>query len=239
MKPTKEENHDDNNDDDNDDHDKVGSPDVHDQDRLRKDYPDQSHNKENEVVDDDLDDDEDDDDVTHEANHDTTPARKKVGYNTGRTENDLLRFADSILVEEEKETDPEIIAQLELIEKSKPTTDLEIALSIAMKRKTTHLNRLTAEILKLKNFISKRKQTYKRKRKDDGAPTRALSAYNIFIQERFALLAKENEKALKSENEDVTLQRVPPAHLVAATGNVWKSLPIEEKQKYEERYVLT
>lgn len=149
----------------------------------------------------------------------------------------LMRFADSIRTEEEKETDPEVLAQIELIEKSTPTTELEIALSNAIKRKVNHLNRLTAEILKLKNFISKRKQVYKRKRKDDGAPTRALSAYNIFIQERFALLAKQNEKALKSEADDVTLTRVPPAHLVAATGNVWKSLSAEEKQKYEEKYV--
>jgi HMG-box domain len=151
----------------------------------------------------------------------------------------LMRFADSIRTEEENETDPEILAQMELIEKSTPTTDLEIALSNVMKRKVNHLNRLTAEIVKLKNFISKRKQTYKRKRKDDGAPTRALSAYNIFIQERFALLAKQNEKALKSESDDVTLTRVPPAHLVAATGNVWKSLSAKEKQKYEEKYVFS
>jgi HMG-box domain len=149
----------------------------------------------------------------------------------------LLRFADSIRTEEEKETDPEILAQFELIEKSTPTTDLEIALSNAMKRKVNHLNRLTAEIVKLKNFISKRKQTYKRKRKDDGAPTRALSAYNIFIQERFAMLAKQNEKALKSESDDAPLTRVPPSHLVAATGNVWKTLSAEQKQKYEEMYV--
>jgi hypothetical protein len=208
-------------------------------------YPDQSNNnKENQIVDDEVDDDDDDDDdddnVTHGENHDMSPTatKKKTKYNNGRTENDLLRFADSIRVEEDKETDPAFLAQLELIDKATPTTDLEIALTNVMKRKTTHLNRLTAEIIKLKNFISKRKQTYKRKRKDDGAPTRALSAYNIFIQERFAMLAKENEMALKSENEDVTIQRVPPAHLVAATGNVWKSLPIEEKQKYEERYVL-
>ena len=147
----------------------------------------------------------------------------------------LMRFADSIRTEEDKETDPAVLAQIELIEKSTPSTDLEIALTNAMKRKANHLTRLTAEIVKLKNFISKRKQTYKRKRKDDGAPTRALSAYNIFIQERFAQLAKQNEKALKSESDDATLTRVPPSHLVAATGNEWKLLSAEEKQKYEER----
>jgi hypothetical protein len=144
-----------------------------------------------------------------------------------------------IQVEEAKVTDPQILAQIELIENSMPSTPLEIAYKAALQRKEVHLNRLTSEIFKLKQFISKRKQTYKRKRKDDGAPTRALSAYNNFIQDRFARLAKENENALKSEDVDATMKRVPPASLVAATGNAWKSLPAEEKQKYEERYVLS
>jgi hypothetical protein len=144
-----------------------------------------------------------------------------------------------IQVEEAKVTDPEILAQIELIENSMPSTPLEIAYKAALQRKEVHLNRLTNEIDKLKQFISKRKQTYKRKRKDDGAPTRALSAYNIFIQDRFARLAKENENALKSEDVDATMKRVPPASLVAATGNAWKLLPAEEKKKYEERYVLS
>lgn len=146
----------------------------------------------------------------------------------------ILRLA-ALQVEEERATDPAILAQIELIEKSTPTTDLEIAFSETIKRRETHLARLTSEILKLKKFISKRKQTYKRKRKDDGAPTRALSAYNIFIQDRFARLAKENENALKSENENATMKRVPPASLVAATGNAWKTLSAEVKQQYEER----
>lgn len=133
------------------------------------------------------------------------------------------------------ENDPEIIAQMELIQNSTPETELEIALAAALKRKDVHIARLTAELAKLKAFVSKRKQTYKRKRKDEGAPTRALSAYNIFIQDRFARLAKENENALKSEDLDATLQRVPPANLVASTGGEWKELSAEVKAKYEER----
>lgn len=157
-----------------------------------------------------------------------------MGDKEDEDEDEIYRLA-AIQVEEEKETDPVILGQIELIEKSTPSTDLELALSAALKRKETHATRLTGEIIKLKQFISKRKQTYKRKRKDDGAPTRALSAYNIYIQDRFANLAKENENALKSEDKDATMKRVPPASLVAATGNAWKTLSVEEKQTYEER----
>lgn len=70
---------------------------------------------------------------------------------------------------------------------------------------------------------------------DDGAPIRALSGYNIFIKERFAQLKKENEEALKSDDKDAILKRVPPASLVTKTGNEWKNLPPEEKAKYDER----
>lgn len=131
--------------------------------------------------------------------------------------------------------DPKVAEDLKFIEETEPTTKLEIAFSEHLKRKQAHIERLMGEITKFKAFISKRKQTYKRKRKEEGAPTRALSAYNIFIQDRFAKLAKENEQALKSADTDAQLKRVPPASLVAATGNVWKELPTEEKAKYEER----
>jgi len=162
--------------------------------------------------------------------------RRRLGLDDKDKENDFTTFAS--LETEPKITDPVILAQVELIEKSTPTTDLEIALSNALKRKQTHIDRLTNEIIKLKQFISKRKQTYKRKRKDDGAPTRALSAYNIFIQDRFASLAKENAQALTSEDKDAKLKRVPPSSLVSSTGNEWKTLSDEVKAQYEERYVI-
>jgi hypothetical protein len=133
--------------------------------------------------------------------------------------------------------DPEIIKQHELIENTPRTTPLEIALYETFKRKESQVERLSGEVTKLKAFISKRKQTYKRKRKDEGAPTRALSAYNIFVQDRFSRLAKENEQALKSSDTDAVLKRVPPASLVASTGNQWKELPADQKSSYEERYV--
>ena len=130
---------------------------------------------------------------------------------------------------------PEEIAQDDLVAKSSPSTPLEIALYAVLKRKEIHVQRLTNEVFKLNRFVKKRKQTYKRKRKEDGAPVRALSAYNIFIQDRFAQLKKENDQALKSEAADAELKRVPPANLVAATGNEWKDLPDEVKAQYEER----
>lgn len=131
--------------------------------------------------------------------------------------------------------DPEIIAQNKYIAEEEATTELEKAMRAQLARKDAHIERLTNEIHKLKAFISKRKQTYKRKRKDEGAPTRALSAYNIFIKERFAQLAKQNEDALKSADSDAVMKRVPPSNLVSATGNEWKELSAEEKAKYEER----
>lgn len=129
--------------------------------------------------------------------------------------------------------DPEIREQQDYIKAHKPETELEMALSDDLKRKGMHIKRLTAEVVKLKNFISKRKQTYKRKRKETGAPVRALSAYNIFVQERFKRLSKENEVALKSADSEAQLKRVPPASLVASTGNQWKELGAEEKAYYE------
>jgi len=137
--------------------------------------------------------------------------------------------------EDEKETDPAIIAQNEFIANTEATTELEKACKEALERKEAQVQRLVTAITKLKGFISKRKQTYKRKRKESTAPTRALSAYNIFVQDRFARLAKENERALKSDDTDVELKRVPPASLVASTGHEWKDLPVEQKAKYEER----
>mmetsp|Transcript_94 Transcript_94/g.181 ORF Transcript_94/g.181 Transcript_94/m.181 type:complete len:494 (-) Transcript_94:258-1739(-) len=132
-------------------------------------------------------------------------------------------------------TDPKLQQDMEIIKSQKPSSDLELALTALLSRKEAHIDRLSGEVQKLKAFISKRKQTYKRKRKDEGAPTRALSAYNIFVQDRFSRLAKENEQALKSADTDAQLRRVPPASLVASTGNEWKELPAEQKAMYEER----
>jgi len=121
-----------------------------------------------------------------------------------------------------------------LIATTEVTTPLEIAQRDTIHRLETQVARLTSEVIKLKKFISKRKQQYKRKRKEEGAPTRALSAYNIFIKERFKKLASENEKALQSDDTSAELKRVPPASLVASTGNEWRNLSQVERDKYEK-----
>ena len=148
----------------------------------------------------------------------------------------LKELADDFEVESTV-VDPKVLEEQELIKMSVAVTPLEKALKAELERKEAHTERLLSEMLKLRQFISKRKQTYKRKRKDDGAPMRALSAYNIFVQERFSKLAKDNEAALKSDNLDAELKRVPPASLVAVAGSEWKELPPHEKARYEERLV--
>lgn len=70
-----------------------------------------------------------------------------------------------------------------IVKSTPPTTELEIALTKILERKEALIERISGETFKLKTFVQKRKQTYKRKRKEDGAPTRALSAYNMFIKE--------------------------------------------------------
>lgn len=162
-----------------------------------------------------------------------TPEKQNAEVTKGDDSGDSIS-ADA-LVEPKADVDPLVKEQQELIKSTAPSTVLEIALSEELGRKQLHVDRLSNEVMKLKAFISKRKQTYKRKRKDEGAPTRALSAYNIFVQDRFSRLAKENEAALKSADSDAQLKRVPPASLVASTGNQWKELSAEEKHYYEER----
>jgi len=137
----------------------------------------------------------------------------------------------------ESEThNPNVVSQQQkLISRSIPSTLLEVALSNETKRKDMQIERLNREILKLKNFICKRKQTYKRKRKEEGAPTRALSAYNLFVQDRFSQLAKDNEAALKSPDMNAQMKRIAPSSLVASTGNQWKKLSVEEKSRFEGR----
>ena len=172
-----------------------------------------------------IDDDDDHDDNNQHDMHEDEELNLHVPNSNDKDDDLDEDFMKDDPTEEDQPIDEKTAADLELIKSSEPSTPLERALTDVMERKEAHILRLTNEIKKLKAFISKRKQTYKRKRKDEGAPTRALSAYNIFVQDRFAQLAKENEKALKSTDSDAELKRVPPANLVASTGNQWKALP--------------
>jgi hypothetical protein len=191
----------------------------------------------------DEDDDQEEEKADHEADEDDDGDKENDDEDKSTKKPSKKRhhddeIPDDLLVEAPPAPmDPEILKQQDLIEKTPRTTELEHALYECLMRKESQVERLSGEITKLKAFISKRKQTYKRKRKDEGAPTRALSAYNIFVQDRFSKLAKENEQALKSSDSDAQLKRVPPASLVASTGNQWKELSAEEKTAYEERYV--
>jgi len=156
------------------------------------------------------------------------------GNDAEEDQEQLLDQSDTVSEEAAAEAaDPEIARQKKLIEETEPTTELEQAQAAVLKSQKSQIDRLTVEVRKLKAFISKRKQTYKRKRKDEGAPTRALSAYNIFVQDRFAKLSRDNEIALQSDDTNAQLKRVPPASLVASTGNQWKELSADEKAKYE------
>lgn len=137
----------------------------------------------------------------------------------------------------EDEAEAQFGAMNDLIRNTVPTTELEKALKEALEHKDTHIEKLHSELMKLRAFVSKRKQCYKRKRKDDNAPVRAMSAYNHFIKERFKQLAEQNEQALKSDNPDDELKRVPPHLLVTKVGKEWNDLSAEERAKYEERYV--
>lgn len=173
-----------------------------------------------------------------EENEKPSMAGKKRSREAEPEKSDQIKAEEYQLLNthvEYEDKDPQTVADKKTVRENPPESDLELALSRLLTGKENHVAKLTNEIKKLKGFISKRKQTYKRKRKDEGAPTRALSAYNIFVQDQFAKLAKKNSAALQSTDTNAQLERVPPANLVASTGNVWKNLPEEEKQKYRER----
>eukprot|EP00585_Thalassiosira_rotula_P017400 CAMPEP_0196192868 /NCGR_PEP_ID=MMETSP0911-20130528/49245_1 /TAXON_ID=49265 /ORGANISM="Thalassiosira rotula, Strain GSO102" /LENGTH=490 /DNA_ID=CAMNT_0041465081 /DNA_START=612 /DNA_END=2084 /DNA_ORIENTATION=- len=129
---------------------------------------------------------------------------------------------------------PDTIRNKEIISLSTPTTDLEHALKAELNRQIHHNELLVGECTKLRGFISKRKQTYKRKRKDESAPRKKLSGYNLFVRERFAKIAKANEDALKNADSGAELKRIPPASHIASSGHAWSQLSAEEKARYNE-----
>mmetsp|Transcript_35647 Transcript_35647/g.75106 ORF Transcript_35647/g.75106 Transcript_35647/m.75106 type:complete len:434 (+) Transcript_35647:449-1750(+) len=132
------------------------------------------------------------------------------------------------------EEDPDAQRNKSIIADATPTTELELALKSELDRQIKHNELLINEVTKLRRFISKRKQTYKRKRKDESAPRKKLSGYNLFVRERFARLAKENEEALRNADSGAELKRIPPASNIASSGHAWSLLSAEEKARYNE-----
>lgn len=118
---------------------------------------------------------------SHAQSQEETPTPKKLTRVIPEPQPDSPDRYEEVDLTEHKDADA--LAQEEIVKNSTPTTELEIALTKILERKQALIDRITGEISKLKSFVRKRKQTYKRKRKEDGAPTRALSAYNMFIKE--------------------------------------------------------
>lgn len=130
--------------------------------------------------------------------------------------------------------EPDGTRNQEVIANSTPSTELELALQAELDRQFQHNELLAREIKKLRIFISKRKQVYKRKRKDESAPRKKLSGYNLFVRERFAKIAAENERALQSADTGAKLKRSAPSSNIASSGHAWSQLSPGEKARYNE-----
>lgn len=147
-------------------------------------------------------------------------------------ENDELRFDTKV---ESQPQDPEIKARLDLIANNEAKTELEIALKTELDIRNKQVETLRSELIYMKNFVSRRRQKYKRKRPNDKAPRRAMSAYNLFVQDRFRKIAKENKEVLMDASNCKDMERVEATSLVTKTGNEWSNLSLEQRQAYEER----
>ena len=135
-----------------------------------------------------------------------------------------------------EEVSPDRMTEVrEIIAKTKPTTELEIALTEVIHDKDAYIELLRGEITKLQEFCQRRKQGYKRKRKDGEAPIRPMSGYNLFMKDRFRKIAEENESLLKNGDTKAKLKKIPPSEIISGAGQAWADLPAEEKSKYEAR----
>ncbi|GFH57951.1 hypothetical protein CTEN210_14427 [Chaetoceros tenuissimus] len=147
-------------------------------------------------------------------------------------ENDQLRFDTKV---ESEPQDPEVKARRELIEKTEAKSELEIALKTELDIRKKQVETLRSELIHMKNFVSRRRQKYKRKRSNDKAPRKAMSAYNLFMQDRFRKIAKENKEVLLDASNCKNMERVEASSLVTKTGHEWSKLSLEQRQVYEER----
>ena len=179
--------------------------------------------------------------------HDAPPPSCVVEYDSPPNVDDgIVPLIDA---RDDEDEDDDVI-----ISSSTPSTPLEYALLNVLERRTRHNESLINEVTRLREFLSKRKQTYRRKRTDVDAPRKKLSGYNIFVRERFAELARENEEALRmgvarttttattiangSGGDEIVvgggieLKRIPPASNITSTGKAWSMLSAEEKERY-------
>lgn len=84
--------------------------------------------------------------------------------------------------DKERGEDIDIRGLEDFIARSKPQTELEKALFSLLDNKNALIHKMSGELQKLQAFVVKRKkQVYKRKRKDADHPVKPLSAYNIFL----------------------------------------------------------
>ena len=136
--------------------------------------------------------------------------------------------------------EPNDIRNREIINDSTPKSELEVALTSELHRLTRQNELLSQECTRLrgcftsstttnaKKNIFRKQINYKRKRKDESAPRKVLSGYNLFVRERYAKIAKDNEEAMKSGAKQMVNTNI------SSSGKAWNMLTTEEKEKYNQ-----
>jgi len=143
-------------------------------------------------------------------------------------------FADLINFDLE----PNDIRNREMINNSTPKSELEVALTSELHRLTRKNELLNQEVTRLRGFFTSTTKTkknifrkqinYKRKRKDESAPRKVLSGYNLFVRERYAKAAKDNESLNGGAKQVVNTNDI------SSSGKAWNMLTTEEKEKYNQ-----
>jgi len=137
--------------------------------------------------------------------------------------------------------EPNDIRNREIINDITPKSELEVALTSELHRLTRQNELLSQECTRLrgcftssttttnaKKNIFRKQINYKRKRKDESAPRKVLSGYNLFVRERYAKIAKDNEEAMKSGAKQMVNTNI------SSSGKAWNMLTTEEKEKYNQ-----
>ena len=138
--------------------------------------------------------------------------------------------------------EPNDIRNREIINDTTPKSELEVALTSELYRLTRQNELLSQECTRLrgcftsssstttnaKKNIFRKQINYKRKRKDESATRKVLSGYNLFVRERYAKIAKDNEEAMKSGAKQMVNTNI------SSSGKAWNMLTTEEKEKYNQ-----